>query len=78
MPEIVLTRAFGGTPRYQTKQAERVRDLEKQVEEFRSLFLTSHNMEQRRQSVSPHPHSARVSLDLRLNPSEGGMCSTDD
>ncbi|GAA5901341.1 uncharacterized protein JCM6883_000184 [Sporobolomyces salmoneus] len=36
-----------------TKQADRVRDLEKQVEEFRSLFLTSHNMEQRRQSALP-------------------------
>ncbi|GAA5834148.1 hypothetical protein JCM3766R1_004472 [Sporobolomyces carnicolor] len=36
-----------------TKQAERVRDLEMQVEEFRSLFLTSHNMEQRRQSALP-------------------------
>ncbi|GAA5912225.1 hypothetical protein JCM5296_005452 [Sporobolomyces johnsonii] len=36
-----------------TAQAERVRDLEKQVEEFRSLFLTSQNMEQRRQSALP-------------------------
>ncbi|GAA5993905.1 hypothetical protein JCM5350_000119 [Sporobolomyces pararoseus] len=36
-----------------TKQADRVRDLEKQVEEFRSLFLTSQNMEQRRQSALP-------------------------
>ncbi|GAA5973944.1 hypothetical protein JCM11641_001234 [Rhodosporidiobolus odoratus] len=37
----------------QTKQAERVHDLERQVEEFRSLFLTSHNMEQRRKSALP-------------------------
>ncbi|GAA6015719.1 hypothetical protein JCM11491_002457 [Sporobolomyces phaffii] len=36
-----------------SKQADRVRDLEKQVEEFRSLFLTSQNMEQRRQSALP-------------------------
>ncbi|GAA5966008.1 hypothetical protein JCM21900_004921 [Sporobolomyces salmonicolor] len=36
-----------------TAQAERVRGLEKQVEEFRSLFLTSQNMEQRRQSALP-------------------------
>lgn len=36
----------------QKKQAERVQDLERQVEEFRSLFLTSQNIEKRRQSVS--------------------------
>uniref|UniRef100_A0A0K3CTW3 BY PROTMAP: gi/342319027/gb/EGU10979.1/ Other/SCY1 protein kinase [Rhodotorula glutinis ATCC 204091] n=1 Tax=Rhodotorula toruloides TaxID=5286 RepID=A0A0K3CTW3_RHOTO len=35
------------------KQAERVQDLERQVEEFRSLFLTSQNIEKRRQSALP-------------------------
>ncbi|GAA6034686.1 hypothetical protein JCM8097_001119 [Rhodosporidiobolus ruineniae] len=44
---------FEASQTMRDKQAERVRDLERQVEEFRSLFLTSHNMEQRRQSALP-------------------------
>ncbi|GAA5848696.1 hypothetical protein JCM9279_002743 [Rhodotorula babjevae] len=35
------------------KQADRVHDLERQVEEFRSLFLTSQNIEKRRLSALP-------------------------
>ncbi|BGP51822.1 Kinesin-like protein kip2 [Rhodotorula kratochvilovae] len=37
----------------QKKQADRVQDLERQVEEFRSLFLTSQNIEKRRLSALP-------------------------
>lgn len=48
----------------QKKQAERVQDLERQVEEFRSLFLTSQNIEKRRLSVRSKSHLRYASSKL--------------
>ncbi|GAA6008412.1 hypothetical protein JCM10207_000117 [Rhodosporidiobolus poonsookiae] len=53
----------------QQKQAERVRDLEQQVEEFRSLFLTSQNMEQRRRSALPPRPVSPVKMSRSDTPS---------
>ncbi|GAA5874768.1 hypothetical protein JCM8547_005206 [Rhodosporidiobolus lusitaniae] len=57
------------------KQAERVRGLEQQVEEFRSLFLTSHNMEQRRQSALPPRPVSPVKMSRPFSP---GASSDED
>ncbi|GAA5906382.1 hypothetical protein JCM6882_002714 [Rhodosporidiobolus microsporus] len=51
------------------KQADRVRDLERQVEEFRSLFLTSDNIEKRRLSALPPRPVSPVKMSRSDTPS---------
>ncbi|GAA6004558.1 uncharacterized protein JCM10292_005672 [Rhodotorula paludigena] len=52
------------------KQAERVQDLERQVEEFRSLFLTSQNIEKRRLSALPPRPVSPMKMAHSASPSE--------
>ncbi|GAA5834580.1 hypothetical protein JCM11251_007044 [Rhodosporidiobolus azoricus] len=57
-----------------SKQAERVQDLERQVEEFRSLFLTSDNIEKRRLSALP----PRPVSPIKMSRSDTPSSSEDD
>ncbi|BGP20234.1 hypothetical protein JCM10213_005912 [Rhodosporidiobolus nylandii] len=57
------------------KQAERVRDLERQMEEFRSLFLTSNNIEQRRQSALPPRPVSPVKVGRSATPEDDAALS---